>query len=82
MISSLKSNRPPELWRACRFIQILNNNMSRFGDSHGFIANETVANAKTANKATASGEPNYETLDSRLSLHEVAFFTEAATQLF
>ena len=28
------------------------------------------------------GEPNYEALDSRLSLHEEAFFTEAATQLF
>ena len=28
----------PEFWRACRFIQIRNNDVSRFGVSHGFLA--------------------------------------------
>ena len=34
------------------------------------MGNETVAIAKTANKATASGEPSYDGFQSRLSLRE------------
>ena len=29
----MRYSKAPELWRACRFIQIQNNNVSRFGES-------------------------------------------------
>ena len=43
------------LWRACRFIQFENNNVSRF------------ASAKTANK-TASGQSSYDLVIQRMFL--------------
>ena len=49
----------PEGWRACRFIQMKNNNVSPFWHSPRFTGNQTVGYRPAANKATASGDSGY-----------------------